>query len=263
MRLFRYILTAILLVILGMAIYQTLQWWGVQGNIDEPQVKGLDGADQEIALIELATNTDDWGRLVTALQLLQLDWPKVNPNLPALNVDLEGAFPPLTSDVPEVVFSFGPTSQGKLRLRWYKISAENEAAGWVRKLRARSRQPLAVLGGGTSDRAVKLAYTLRKTYGDNPAQPAPVLLLTTATSEKTTSGKSLINVYAGRTFRFSFTNQKMVESLFTFVQHRELPANDPEWAQSLWVQKPADPAVLANAVASMAASRRDLARLGA
>jgi hypothetical protein len=241
MRLFRYALTAILVVILGVAIYQTMLWLGVWGNFDEPQVKALDGSDQEIALIEPATSTDDWGRLVTAIQLLQLDWPKVNANLSVLNVDLEGAFPPLTADVPEISFSFGGSSQGKLCLRWYKISAENDAASWVRKLRARSCQPLAVLGGGTSDRAVKLAYTLRKTYGDNPAQPAPVLLLTTATSEKTTSGKSLINVYNGRTFRFSFTNQKMVDALLAFVQHRQPPAKDPEWTRNLWVGKTDDP----------------------
>jgi hypothetical protein len=237
MRLFRYALTAILFVILGVAIHQTMLWLGVWGNVDEPQVKALDGGDQEIALIEPATSTDDWGRLVTAVQLLQIDWPKVNANLPALKVDLENAFPPLTAEVPEVTFSFGDSSQGTLRLRWYKISAENDATSWVRKLRARSRQPLAVLGGGTSDRAVKLAYTLRKTYGDNPAQPSPVLLLTTATSEKTSSGKSLIKVYGGRTFRFSFTNQKMVEALLTFVQHRQPPAKDPDWAQNLWVGK--------------------------
>ena len=70
MRLFRYALTAVLIVILGVAIYQTMLWLGVWGNPNDSQVKALDDGDQEIALIEPATSTDDWGRLVTALKLL-------------------------------------------------------------------------------------------------------------------------------------------------------------------------------------------------
>ena len=52
-----------------MALYQTLLWLGFWGNSNESQVKALDDDDQEIALIEPATNLDDWGRLVTALRL--------------------------------------------------------------------------------------------------------------------------------------------------------------------------------------------------
>ncbi|MBI3821107.1 MAG: hypothetical protein HY289_00330, partial [Planctomycetes bacterium] len=161
--------------------------------------------------------------------------------LPALHVDLEGAFPRLTAEVPEIIFSIGDAPTQKLRLRWYKITGEHDAASWVAKLHARKHEPLAIIGGGTSDRALKLAYTLKKTYGEDPDQPAPAFLITTATAEKTTSGKSLIDVYRQRTFRFSFTNQKMVEAMLAFVTHREYPEKEKEWAQSLWVSKP-DPA---------------------
>jgi hypothetical protein len=250
MRLFRYALTAVLIVILGVAIYQTMLWLGVWGNPNDSQVKALDDGDQEIALIEPATSTDDWGRLVTALKLLEMDWPKINPALPVLKIALDDAFPPLTAEVPEVVFSFAGAPKQKLRLRWYKISGEHDAASWVHKLQARARAPLAIVGGGTSDRAVRLARKLQDAYPD-PAQPSPVLLITTATAEKTRKGFSLIDVYRKRAFRFSFTNQKMVESLLTFVQHRQYPDQDEGWAHSLWVHKPADPQRLVNAVGSM------------
>jgi hypothetical protein len=240
MRLFRYAMIAVLIVILAMAIYQTMLWLGAWGNLNDSQVKTLDDGDQEIALIEPATSGDEWGRLITALQLLEIDWPKINQALPRLRVDLDGAFPPLTAEVPEVAFSFTGSTKRKLRLRWYKISGEHDAGSWVRKLQARPRAPLAIVGGGTSDRAVRLARRLQDAYPD-PALPSPVLLITTATAEKTKKGYSLINVYQNRSFRFSFTNQKMVEALLAFVQHREYPKEDKEWAQNLWVNKPFDP----------------------
>ena len=250
MRLFRYALTAILFVILGVAIYQTMLWLGVWGSLNASQVMPLDEDDQEIAFIEPATGGDDWGRLVTALQLLQADWPRINPTLPVLRINLDGAFPPLTAEVPEIIFSFANVPKQKLRLRWYKISGEHDAGSWVQKLKARGRSPLAVIGGGTSDRAVKLAARLRDNYTDLAA-PAPLLLLTTATSEETKKGKPLIEVYKDRTFRFSFTNQKMVEALLQFAQHRQYPEEARQWgAGSLWVDRSAEPAELAMDLAS-------------
>ena len=249
MRLFRWVLMAVLLIILGMALYQTLLWLGVWGNAGESQVKALDDDDQEIALIEPATNIDDWGRLVTALRLIERDWRSINPALPGLRVELDGAFPRLTADVPEIVIGLAETPGRHLRLRWYKISGEHDADSWVRKLNARARPPLAVIGGGTSDRAVRLAGALQLTY-PQPEQPSPVLLITTATAEKVDGDVPLIDVYHGRSFRFSFTNQKMVEALLQFVQHRRF-AEDQSWARNLWVSKPADPLALTSAVAGM------------
>ncbi|MBM3997306.1 MAG: hypothetical protein FJ303_24630 [Planctomycetes bacterium] len=239
MHFFRYALVAVLLVLFGVAVYQTLVWRGLFGNRTETPVKPLDWADQEIALIEPATSTDDWGRIVTAIRLIEKDWSRLNPSLPALRLELDDAFPPLTADIPEVALYFADTPNQKLRLRWYKISGENEASSWVAKLHARSRPPLAIIGGGTSGRAVKLADVLARTYPD-PSQTSPVFLITTATSERTTSGRSLIDIYGQRTFRFSFTNQKMVEALLAFVGHREFPEKEKEWAQGLWVHKQAE-----------------------
>ena len=245
MRLFRYTLILVLLVVLGVAVQQTMLWVGVWGNPNESQLKALDDGDQEIALIEPATSSDDWGRLITALKLLEIDWPKINPMLPKLRVSLSDAFLPLTAEVPEIVFSFGDAAGPTLRLRWYKISGEHDAASWIRKLQARGRPPLAIIGGGTSDRAVRLARKLQDAYPE-PEQPSPVLLITTATAEKTNKGKPLIEVYQKRSFRFSFTNQKMVTSLLTFVKHRIYPDQEKDWAQNLWVPRTAEPAVAPN-----------------
>ena len=52
------------------------------------------------------------------------------------------------------------------------------------KLHARKRPPLAIIGGATSDRAVRLASALAALH-PAPADPAPVFLITTATAEKT------------------------------------------------------------------------------
>src|SRR5262245_13138049 len=106
MRLFRWALVAGLIIVFAVAVQQTLMLAGFLGNPNDSQVKPLEAGEQEIALIEPATSTDDWGRLITALQYLEKNWPDVNPNLPRLNVSLDDAFPPLTAAVPEVVFRF-------------------------------------------------------------------------------------------------------------------------------------------------------------
>jgi hypothetical protein len=250
MRLFRLVLIVILLVVLGVAIQQSLLWLGVLGNGGDSQVKPLSDGDQEIAFIEPATSIDDWGRIVTAIEQLQKDWPRINPKLPLLTVSMKDAFPPLSADVPEIVFTLGERRGSKLRLRWYKISGEHDAESWVKKLHARGRQPLAIIGGGTSDRAIKLAARLRDTYPD-PTVPSPILLMTTATAEETkTKRLSVINLYKDRTFRFSFTNRKMVDSLLQFAQHREFDDHAKQWgAGNLWPHEPTKQPYAMHAVA--------------
>src|SRR5688572_7676161 len=115
MRLFRWALFAILFVILGIAIYQTLLWLGYWGQFTESQVLELKDGDQEIALIEPATSTDDWGRLITAIKLIERDWPRLNPTLPALRLSLDNDFPSLTTDVPEITIWLASAPNQKLR----------------------------------------------------------------------------------------------------------------------------------------------------
>ncbi len=234
MSLFRWGLLLVLVGILGMAVYQTILWSGAWGDPYESQVMALKDGDQEIAFIEPATSSDDWVRIVTALELLKIDWPSINPTLPALAVDLDGAFRRRTAEVPEIVLSFGTNPAQHLRLRWYKISGEHDAASWVRKLHQRGRPPLAILGGATSDRALRLANALNETYPTTD-EPAPVFLITTATAENTAEDRPLIAQYPKRSFRFSFTNQRMVKALLKFVQQ----------TPDLWPSREADPQAVA------------------
>jgi hypothetical protein len=246
MRLFRWSLWSALFLTLGIALYQTTLYLGVWGSLGESQVKPLDDDDQEVALIEPATNVDDWGRLVTALKLLESDWPKINPQLPILHVNLIRAFPTLSVEVPEIVLSMSAAPAQRLRLRWYKISGEHDAGSWVQKLNARDRPPLAIIGGATSDRAVHLANALHTTY-PNSDKPAPVLLITTATAEKAAENELLIDVYKQRSFRYSFTNKRMVDSLLKFVKQ----------TPDVWVHKTADAHALELGVASMIGANAD------
>ena len=229
MRFFRWLLGAILVVVLIAASFQTLQYFGVWGNLTESQVRSLDEGDQEIALIEPATSTDDWARLYTAIKLLETDWLLLNPALPRLHV-ADDAFPALTSDVPEITLWLGPAPNGRLRLRWYKITGEHSSDSWVGKLQKRGRPPLAIIGGATSDRAVKLGRALQAAYPD-PAQPSPVFLITTATADRTGKDEPLVELYAKRTFRYSFTNHAMVEALLRFVKQNP----------NVWTRQPAEP----------------------
>ena len=238
MRLFRWILVAGLLAILGTAVYQSLLW----RRFAETEVGRLDSDDQEIALIEPATSIDEWGRIVSACKLIKKAWTTTNPQLPDLLVDDDDAFPGRSADVPEIRFAFQSSPKQSLRLRWYKISGEHSAESWIEKLHARGRMPLAIIGGGTSDRALILGKTLQERFPE-PNQPSPILLITTATAEKASAdGPLLIAQYKERSFRFSFTNQSMVKALLRFV----------EQTPDLWVHRPIEPTLLANAIASIA-----------
>ncbi len=238
MRLFRGILVACLLAILGTAVYQTLLW----RRFAETEVGRLEGEDQEIALIEPATSIDDWGRIVSACKLIKKEWAKTNPKLPELLVDDDNAFPGRSADVPEIRLGFKSSPQQSLRLRWYKISGEHNVESWVEKLHARGRMPLAIIGGATSDRALRLGKALQEKYPD-PERSSPILLITTATAEKASAdGPPLIAQYKDRSFRFSFTNQRMVKALLRFV----------EQTPDLWANKTPERASIAGAAASMA-----------
>src|SRR4051794_24119607 len=102
MRVLRWALAAGLSVLLAAALYQTLLGLDLLHHRTGGQVKAVAGGDQEVALIEPATNTDDWERLVAAVKYLRQDWPWLFPEEPALHVALDGAFPRLTADVPEL-----------------------------------------------------------------------------------------------------------------------------------------------------------------
>jgi hypothetical protein len=133
-----------------------------------------------------------------------------------LRVDDSAAFPDRTTAVPEVVISRDGFA-GKLRVRWYKLTNYAPTDAWVRELAARNPAPLAIVGGGSSDRARELAEAMRDRAWRGQK---PLLLLTTATADTVYGDEykpiPLIGLY-DRSFRFCFTNRQMAEAVTDFV----------------------------------------------
>jgi hypothetical protein len=222
-----------------------LPWAGFwAASLETGHVRPLAAGDQEIAWLAPATGGESWERLVKALRLLADECRNVH-GTDDLRLDADRAFLPLTADVPEVGLSF--PGAGTLWVRWYKLSGSTSAEHWMRGLKRRGAPPLAIVGGETTDRAVTLAGTLERVKA-SWAGPAPLFLITTATAERYRPANRpdleadhdrwprLMEAYPERTFRFCFTNARMVEAVFGFVQshpqiwprHARSPTVDPK-----------------------------------
>lgn len=166
--------------------------------------------DQEIAWIHTTTAAATWERFVTGVVRSAAD-------VPGLRVDDSRAFLETTTEVPEVVLT-REEHAGRVRIRWYKLQNEVSTADWVKALAARRSAPLAVIGGGSTDRAIQLAEAMAAQtdwQGDRPP-----LLITTATADFDSVGqgkKRLVDVYDDRTFRFCFSNRQMADAVVEFA----------------------------------------------
>jgi hypothetical protein len=226
------LLLVVFVVLIGWA------WFRRDERMARIRPRSVPPGDQEIAWFHTATNLNTWERFIAGVLYAARSDRE-------LQVDDSQAFPEMTASIPEVVISHRRCS-GNLRIRWYKQSSQAGMADWVRALARRHPPPLAIVGGGSSDRALELAYSLA---GQTDWQGAPpLLLITTATADKmyTSSGEfrelDLMQVYEKRSFRFCFTNRQMARAVVDFVwNHRELRPRRPLWslgasvaAQSGW-----------------------------
>jgi hypothetical protein len=215
--------------ILGLVALGAVAYFVLRDQAFGPgRVKPLADGDQEIAWMAPATSGENWERVVKAVRVLAGQWAHTHGG-DALVLNTDRAFLPLTADVPEIGLRFSKSKT--LWLRWYKLSGENNADHWVASLQRRATPPLAIVGGDTSDRAVKLAEILERARGAWHGS-APLLLITTATAERylppgrpdleldNDDWPRLMAVYPGRSFRFSFTNTRMVEAVLDFVRSR-------------------------------------------
>jgi hypothetical protein len=183
-----------------------------------PQPVEVPSGDQELVWFHTTTSGPTWERFVSGVARAQL-------LVPGLHMDDSAAYADQTTATPEVVLSMDGRP-GRIRIRWYKLTNEATPVRWVQALAGRYPAPLAVIGGGSSDRAVDLARAMdaQETWrGDRP-----LLFITTATADEVAAEsddggaaapltRNLIDAYRGRSFRFCFTNRQMADAVLDFV----------------------------------------------
>jgi hypothetical protein len=183
-----------------------------------PEPKPVKDGDQEIVFLYQATAASTWQRFVTAAENLD-GWR-------GLHIDKRNSFPSQTTAIPELTVS-SDSAKGRFVFRWYKLTSTQRADDWAEALLRRSPPPLAIIGGNTSDSAWEQATALSRAAEQLslPQERRPLFLLTTATAitrqndaaepdaRPEAAGLSLTQVYAGKTFRFCFTNQQMADAV--------------------------------------------------
>lgn len=176
--------------------------------------------DREIAWLNTTTSGATWERFVAGVR-------RASSTVPGMTVDDSAAFLDQTTAVPEVAIGREGRS-GKLRVRWYKMGGDHPASRWVELLSKRNPAPLAVIGGGSSDRARDLAWALARR--SSWIGQRPLFFITNATAEKVHTGPDdsdvsdavgqtteLLRIYEGRSFRFCFNNRQMADAILDFV----------------------------------------------
>jgi hypothetical protein len=203
----------LMVIVVGLAVVAGgLMFWP-SGQPGRAVPLTLKAGDQEIVWLREATNTG-WERFVAAARRLHADRPD-------LELNDANAFPSLTTSVPELSVR-GEGQKSRLWFRWYKLTADQGTAEWVEALCRRDPPPLAIIGGGTTDRALDLARALADL--SMPLESRPLLLITSATADRIyvdDSWKDLMKIYPDRSFRFCFTNRQMTQALTDFIGHQE------------------------------------------
>lgn len=177
--------------------------------------------DRELAWFNTTTAGASWERFVAGVR-------RATAGVPGMTVDDSAAFLDQTTAVPEVVIGLEGRA-GKLRIRWYKLGGDHPPRYWVEQLARRNPAPLAIIGGGSSDRARDMAWALARQQ--TWLGQRPLFFLTNATAEKVHTGPDeadnhddaigettdLLRIYEGRSFRYCFNNRQMAEAILDFV----------------------------------------------
>jgi hypothetical protein len=208
------------------------EWFGRAGG--SPVARPVPTGDAEVAWMNAATNVVGWERFVAAIRRLE-----GKSDLGLKIVDDSNAFPEQTTAVPELAITLGGQRR-RLWFRWYKMTGDIGTSHWVDALMQRNPPPLAIIGGGSSDRARDLAHDLEQWRPRG--RPLPLLLMTTATADRVQlDGQmvDLVQIYPGRTFRFCFTNQQMAEAVTDFIwSHDDLRPDAEPIYLARWLDDP-------------------------
>ena len=131
-----------------------------------------------------------------------------------------------------------PIRRRRVRFSWTKTRGQIEARAEVRRRAELSKPPLAIVGASNTAITAALAEGLRDakaTVGDKHLSPALLIPLATAVEVgspivlmKTADARvKLLNIHAGRTFRFCLDNRRLAESAVRCLFARE-PERPPK-----------------------------------
>ncbi len=207
-RLIAFIVILLVIGLVATGLYLVI--FGPQGTITQVTVAPIPNGDQEAAWLHPATNIATWERFVAGLR-----------ELPNITVDDSAAFPEDSMKLP-VVGLRKPGATGTLWIRWYKLTGQRSIEQWINELCQRQPPPLAIVGGGNSERARDTAAHLHLLQLKDPTRKLPPFLITTATADSVQNAAlgevDLMKIYPQRTFRYCFTNKQMAEAICDFVR---------------------------------------------
>lgn len=205
----------ILVVLLGICLVVAglyLIVLGPDGTIAQTKAASIKPGDQEIAWLHPATNIATWERFVAGLK-----------EVTGVSIDDSAAFPNDSMKLPVIGLRKAGVA-GTLWIRWYKLTGQRTIEHWVTDLCHRQPAPLAIVGGGNSERARDIAIQLNRLQNKQTSASSklPLFLITTATADKVQSQElgevDLMNIYAERSFRYCFTNKQMADAITEFVR---------------------------------------------
>jgi hypothetical protein len=231
-RLFRPTNLILVSAALILAVGALTMWLsGERAQADHAVPRPVPPGDQEIVWLYAATQGESWERFVAGIRRLEKDHPELELEV----VQDTNVFPTQSTTVPELAVTLGK-NPGRLWFRWYKLTNDLTTRDWVEALTRRQPPPLAIIGGGSSDRAHDLATALNDLRGRLAAPP--LLAITTATADQVVVEKDewttitiggqefrerkrdkldLMKVYPDRSFRFCFTNSQMARAVTDFI----------------------------------------------
>lgn len=231
-RLFTVLITLLGLLLVTAGLYLVIL--GPAGTMATVKVASIPTGDQEVAWLHPATNISTWERFVAGLK-----------ELPDVTIDESAAFPDDSMKLPVVGLS-KPGCQGTLWIRWYKLTGLRTIEKWVAELCHRRPRPLALVGGGNSERARDIALQLARLKRE-VGERLPLFLITTATADKVQHPNlgiiDLMQIYPQRSFRYCYTNRQMAEAIHHFVreqisQDRELQITSSRISLMSWKDDP-------------------------